>query len=132
MADNEKIDTLVSTLLLNSDRHYQGTWYGYFQGLSTPQEFMKDDCGTTACAAGFTKAIWGPKDQPLTEGVTPWNFAMDELDLTRGQAEFLFLDTMDGEAVIRGLKYLKDHPHATNAELKKNEAAHRKEEKGNG
>lgn len=138
MADNARIDTLVSTLIMaGKERHYQGTWYSHtytYEGKKpwqqmTAGDFLDEKCGTTACAAGWAKVLFMDKDKCIVEEEAPYGFARKVLGLTPGQASVLFLDFASREAVIAGLKYIKDHPDASEYELQQNEVTRKYEEK---
>ncbi len=120
MADNARIDTLVSTLLAHGDRHDQACWFGSM--ALTRDEFLEPSCGTTACAAGWARALFGRPGLLVirtTGGI--FEEARRLLGLTHGQASFIFIKTSwcryPEETAIAALKHVKDHPRVTCPEL---------------
>lgn len=125
MADNARLDTLVSALLNAGPRHTQRMFFtGKAPGMTAGQ-FLRADCGTSACAGGWTILLFAPEDQPLQ--APSWangshaDWARALLGISEAQAEFLFFGTLHyvppEAAVIAALKYLKDHPEATAVEM---------------
>jgi hypothetical protein len=141
MADVAMIDRLITVLTDHPQTHDQTEWI--IPGASCPDgrsvstvrthmESSQGWCDTKACAAGWTALLAAPAgtivlisdftgnallfspDGQLIDRVQ--DFARRELGLTREQAYCLFYMTTNDE-VIPVLKYLKDTPQATAAEL---------------
>ncbi len=120
MADNERIDTLIAHLLMYPERHRQVHWLedDSRPGAEGRTAFLRQDCGTTACAGGWAETLFGdPGRWGLHHSVETARL----LGLRPCQARFVFFGTLGyadpEEAAILALKYVKDHPGATAQEL---------------
>jgi hypothetical protein len=126
--DNKLADELIGVLSSRPDLHSQRLW---MSGFITPRNFRKqldypDECGTTACLAGWVAALTcdaafrlSPNFIILDDGnVKSYSYyARERLGLTHTQAAVLFRVCETTEEVIHGLKYLKDHPDADGVDL---------------
>ncbi len=119
MADNARIDTLVSTLLAHGDRHDQDVW----RGGCTISEFREPSCQSSGCAGGWAEVLFGTEEgyEAHRQAAFGGEYARELLGLTSAQAQFVFYGTLGCEdpewAAVGALKHLKDHPGATWHEL---------------
>lgn len=98
-------------------------------GVDVPvpvEKLREGSCGTSACVAGYVVMMRAPKGTTTT-GSTLYlpddvitdcaAFAQEELDLTREVASAIFYT--GNESAIARLRYLAEHPDATQYELER-------------
>lgn len=112
------MDELYGLLILHPEVHDQSLWCSHGGQAGEVLESLENDCGTTACLAGWAAFLAAPKTArvvassvrlPDGHRIDIPSYAQMQLGWPDGVAYWMFRFA-DREQVLWGLKWLKDHP----------------------
>jgi hypothetical protein len=124
------LERVRQLILMHPGLHDQGTWGQTMYGRRSLAKIaalaeVGSPCGTTACVAGWAAIFTAPEDAYLcdayiyigTKAHAISTYAGRQLGLTWAQQCWLFAGDASRDRVLWTLKWLPDHPDASDTDL---------------